>query len=446
MSVSESSYRNLVLYEVSVRNHSLCGTFAGVEADLPRVAGMGVDCIWLMPIHPIGQLGRKGNLGSPYSVSNFFEVNPEHGSKVELARLLRCAHDLGLRVILDVVVNHSARDCPLVQEHPTWFAGAGSRGNTLPGWTDVQGFDHGQPEVHDYLISVLKYWAQFGFDGFRCDVASFLPLDFWRAARAQLDVRFPKLIWLAESTYWSLIAERRAAGLPVLSDNELYEAFNLTFDNDVFAIWQAAVLGVAPLRRYAEILRMQDGIYRSGAEKVRFVENHDHGRILALAPGRDEALAWTAFQAFNRGAFLLCAGQEAATAHMPSLFERDPIDWGGYELQPKLTRMAALKKEPALRGGHFTITAAGSELQAAWQTEEESLYGIFDVLNRRGVYDVLLPDGYYPEALHGGHVEVQGGKCRLRDSYAVLRCRGNGWKPFYSEVFDFSAEEMIGRV
>jgi Bacterial Alpha amylase C-terminal domain len=206
------------------------------------------------------------------------------------------------------------------------------------------------------------------------------------------------------------------------------------------------VLGVAPLRRYAEILRMQDGIYRSGAEKVRFVENHDHGRILALAPGRDEALAWTAFQAFNRGAFLLCAGQEAATAHMPSLFERDPIDWGGYELQPKLTRMAALKKEPALRGGHFTITAAGSELQAAWQTEEESLYGIFDVLNRRGVYDVLLPDGHYPEALHGGHVEVQGGKCRLRDSYAVLRCRGNGWKPFYSEVFDFSAEEMIGRV
>jgi Alpha amylase, catalytic domain/Bacterial Alpha amylase C-terminal domain len=407
---------------------------------------MGVDCVWLMPIHPIGQLGRKGNLGSPYSVSDFFEVNPEYGNKAELARLLRCAHNLGLRVILDVVVNHSARDCQLVEEHPDWYANAGSRRNTLPDWTDVQGFDHGHPEVCDYLIGVLKYWAEFGFDGFRCDVASFLPLDFWLAARTRLQVNFPNLIWLAESTYWSLIAERRAAGLPILSDSELYEAFDLTFDYDAFAIWQAAVLGVAPLWRYAEILRIQDGIYRSGAEKVRFVENHDHGRILALAPGKDEALAWTAFQAFNRGAFLMCAGQEAATAHMPSLFERDPIDWGGYELQAKLARMAALKKEPALRDGHFTITAADSELQAAWQTEEESLYGIFDVLNCQDVFEVPLPDGGYTDVLNGERVEVQGGKCRLHNSYAVLRCQGNRWKPFYSDVLNFSAGGMIGRV
>ncbi len=439
-------YRNLVMYEVFVRSHSSQGTFAGVEADLPRVARMGVDCIWLMPIHPIGQLGRKGTLGSPYSVREYYEVNSEYGSKADLTRLLESAHQLGLKVILDMVLNHSARDCSLVYKHPDWYASAGSGLNVLPEWTDVQSFDHRNPEVRDYLIGVLEYWAQFGFDGFRCDVASFPPLEFWLTARSRLDNRFPNLIWVAESTYWTLIAERRTAGLPALSDSELYEAFDLTFDYDAVTIWQAAVLGVAPLMRYAEILRMQDGLYRSGAAKLRFVENHDQPRILTLAPGRSEALAWTAFQSFNKGAFLLYGGQEAAATHMPSLFEFDPIDWNGYELQGELTKMAALKKEQAMRNGSFVITAADRDLQAVWQSEKESLYGVFDVRNHQGVYSVMLPDGDYLDVLSGERVEVQSGKCRLSQAYGVLRCQGEGWKPFYSDVFDFQTEARIGRV
>jgi glycosidase len=425
---------NLVVYEVFVRNHSPEGTFAAVEADLPRIAGMGVDCIWLMPVHPIGQLERKGRLGSPYSVLDYREVNPEYGSKADLERLFLRAHGLGLKVMLDVVLNHCARDSPLVREHPDWFSGGR---NMLNEWTDVRAFNHANLEVCEYLTGVLEYWAGFGADGFRCDVASFLPLQFWQEARSRLDAKFPGLIWLAESTFCSVVADRRAAGLPILSDCELYQAFDLTYDYDILPIWQAAVLGAVPLARFGEMLRLQDGAYPRGFSKLRFVENHDQPRILALAPRRKEALAWTAFQAFNPGAWLLYAGQEAGATHTPSLFERDVIEWGSFEFQPLFTRLAKLKTEPAVRQGRFIITSAARELQAAWQFEGESLYGIFDVRGHDGPYKVQLPDGAYLDFLSGETIHVREKECQLPGSFAIVRCQRQDWKSFYSDLLDF---------
>ena len=133
------NHRNLVLYEIYVRQHGSNGTFADVEADLERIRSLGVDVIWFMPVHPIGKVARKGTLGSPYSIANYREINPEYGTKEDFARLIAKAHALGLKVLIDVVYNHTAHDSVLVKEHPDWYHQdeTGRPMTTVPAWSDI---------------------------------------------------------------------------------------------------------------------------------------------------------------------------------------------------------------------------------------------------------------------------------------------------------------------
>jgi glycosidase len=416
-------YRNLVLYEIYVRNHGPNGTFADVEADLPRIREMGVDVIWFMPIHPIGEEQRKGPLGSPYSIVDYRAVNPEYGTREDFKRLIERAHELDLRVMIDVVFNHTAHDSMMVARHPDWYHQdeAGRPFTTVPAWSDVIDLQHPNSELADYLIETLQGWVEFGVDGFRCDVASLVPLDFWlRAREAVAEVR-PGVIWLAESVHAIFVAERREAGLTGVADAQLYRAFDMTYDYDIWPIWQAAVKQELPPSRYLEMVRFQDCIYPENYVKMRCVENHDQPRILAYAPTREQALAWAAFEAFNQGAFLIYAGQEAGADHTPSLFEIDKIEWGDYPLQSYYTKLARLKKAPALLEGQRMLLESAGTIQAAWEHPTESLYGIFNVTGERGAIDVQLPDGSYEELLGGEPVEVKDGRMRLPQVAAVLR-------------------------
>ena len=194
-------YRSLVIYEIYVRSHSPQGTFQGVTDDLPRIKDLGVDIIWLMPIHPIGRLNRKGSLGCPYSIADYFSVNPEYGSIDDFKDLIHKAHALDLKVMMDVVYNHTAHDATLVNKHPNWYHTGpdGHPSTTVPEWSDVIDLDYSHPELWNYLISALEQWAGLGVDGFRCDVASIIPLEFWLQARAAVARINPSMIWLAES-------------------------------------------------------------------------------------------------------------------------------------------------------------------------------------------------------------------------------------------------------
>jgi glycosidase len=302
-----SSYRNLVIYEIYVRNHSINGTIGDVERDLHRLHALGVDVLWFMPIHPIGLLNKKGSLGCPYSVRDYREVNPEYGTKEEFAHLIQQAHEIGLQVMIDVVYNHTAHDSVLVKEHPEYFH-QDENGNpvtTVPEWSDVIDLKYPNHNLASYLIQTLQGWAEMGVDGFRCDVASLVPLEFWVQARAEVAKVKPGVIWLAESVHASFVGSRRTNGLSGLSDSELYEAFDMTYDYDIWPIWQLAVQGKVPVRRYIEMLRFQDCIYPENHVKMRCVENHDQARIMRLAPSRAQGMAWTAFQAFNKGSFLI---------------------------------------------------------------------------------------------------------------------------------------------
>lgn len=434
------NYRNLVIYEVYVRNHGPNGTFADVEADLPRLAGMGVDVVWFMPIHPIGQLNKKGTLGCPYSILDYRAVNPEYGTKADFARLIAAAHRLGLKVMIDVVYNHTAHDSVLVRQHPDWYHqdASGKPMTTVPDWSDVIDLKHPNEELALYLITTLQMWAEFGVDGFRCDVASLLPVDFWRRARAAVAQVKPGVIWLAESVHAAWVAHRRSVNLSGLSDGELYQAFDLTYNYDIWPVWQAVVLGQASVARYLEMLRFQDAIYPDNFIKLRCVENHDQMRIMRLAPSLDQALAWTAFEAFNRGAFLIYAGQEAGATHTPSLFDVDKVVWGDYAWQPFLTTLARLKKHPALTTGQFVLTAAEPLIQAAWQGEGGNLYGLFNVTAEVGLVQAPLPAGDYVDLLSGATVSVRDGQMDMPASAVVLAyAEALSLQPFHSPLLDF---------
>lgn len=407
-----AAVRNLVLYEVYVRNHGPNGTFADVEADLPRIRDLGVDVVWFMPIHPIGVVGKKGTLGCPYSIRDYREVNPEYGTRQDFARLVSRIHELGMRVMIDVVYNHTAHDSRLVAEHPEFFHqdADGRPVTTVPDWSDVIDLRYGDPALEEELISTLEDWVRFGVDGFRCDVASLVPLEFWRRARARVAQVRPGVLWLAESVHAGWVADRRERGLSGVSDAQLYEAaFDLTYDYDIWPLFMAAVRGDVPVGRYLEAVRFQDAIYPASYAKMRCVENHDQLRIMRLAPARDAALAWTALAAFLKGPFLVHAGEEAEAEATPSLFDIDPIAWNGHPLDGYLARLAALKKHRAQVEGRFRFTGDEPVVQAAWQHPDAGLYGVFNTSGATGRVAVHLADGRYEDRLGGGRVEVRDG-------------------------------------
>ena len=181
------SLRSQVMYSVFVRNYSPEGTFDALRADLPRLRALGVDVIWLLPSHPSGLAQRTGTLGSPYAIRDYRAVNPEYGTLADFIALTGAVHALGMRVIIDVVYNHTSPDSVLAQAHPEWFYRRpdGSFGNRVGDWTDIVDLDYGQSGLWDYQIETLKYWAQY-VDGFRCDVAPLVPLAFWQRARREV--------------------------------------------------------------------------------------------------------------------------------------------------------------------------------------------------------------------------------------------------------------------
>jgi glycosidase len=420
-------YRNLVLYEVYVRNHGRNGSFSDVAADLPRLKDMGVDIVWFMPIHPIGQLNCKGSLGCPYSIRDYREVNPEYGTREEFRQLCHYAHTMGLKVMIDVVYNHTSHDATLLSQHPEWYRqdADGRPTTTVPEWSDVIDLSYDDPALWNYLIDTLKQWVETGVDGFRCDVASLVPLEFWQQARRAIADLKPEIIWLAESVHTGFLLHRRRQGLTGWSDGELHSAFDLSYDYDIWPAWEHAVADPEMVPLYIDMLEYQKGIYPAHTIKMRCVENHDQPRIMKRAPSRAQALAWTAFQAFNEGAFLIYAGQESENLHTPDLFEVDKVRWGNYSLQPFLTRLCQLKKHPIQQKGDFRLVTAEPAVCARWQAGTEGLLGIFNVAGTIDTMPAPLPDGQYTDLLGDAPVSVRQGELVIPDAAVILRYDGH---------------------
>ena len=207
--------KNSVMYEVNIRQYTPEGTFNAFSSHLPRLKELGVDILWLMPVHPIGEVNRKGPMGSYYSVKDYKGINPEFGTMEDFKTLVKMTHDLGMYLIIDWVPNHSSWDNPLITEHPEWYE-KDSLGNMFSpyDWTDVVQFDYDQHGLRDYMTATLKFWLEeTGLDGFRFDVAHQVPLDFWEQLKKDLVKNKPDILMLAEA-----------------EDRKLHEkAFNITY-------------------------------------------------------------------------------------------------------------------------------------------------------------------------------------------------------------------------
>ena len=406
-------YRNQVMYSVFVRNHSVEGTFEAVRRDLERIKALGVDVIWLMPVHPIGKTARKGTAGSPYAISDYRAVNLDYGTLEDFRRLVEDIHRLDMKCIIDVVYNHTSPDSWLAHNHPEWFyhKSDGSFGNHVGDWTDIVDLDYSNPGLWEYQIETLKYWAAM-VDGFRCDVASLVPLDFWLRAREEVEAVRPGCIWLAESVEPFFIQAARGQGITALSDSEIFQAFDLSYEYDIYPYFQDYLDGALPLSRYAEAVTQQESIYPDNYVKLRFLENHDRLRAAAAIPGEAALLNWTAFLYFQKGMTLLYAGQERGCVHVPDLFEKDPVDWAsGPDQTELLRRLYALKQNPLLTDSAYRVQAlAGDILRAEHCSGGRQLTGIFSLKGNCGLAAVEAPDGIYPNLAVGGSVEVKFGR------------------------------------
>lgn len=320
--------RQTVIYEIYIPGHSALGTFDGVTADLERIKDLGADIIWLMPIHPIGEEGRKGSLGSPYAIKDYRAINPLLGDAASLGELIAKTHQLGMKIIIDVVFNHTARDSVLVKEHPEWFLkdAAGNLTRKVSDWSDIYDLDYSQQGLWDYQITSLQGWLDMGIDGFRCDVAALTPIEFWNKARSVLN-RDREVIWLAESVHKDFVKYLRDAGFIAHSDPELHQAFDITYDYDGFEYLENFFRGRGELKEYLKYLYLQETLYPKEAIKLRFLENHDQERIGALIPDREILKNWVVFYSLLPGATLVWAGQEYLVKERTNFFERKLIDW-----------------------------------------------------------------------------------------------------------------------
>jgi cyclomaltodextrinase len=315
--------RDSVVYELYPRSFSAAGNFDGVTARLDELKALGVDILWLMPIHPIGEKLRKGTLGSPYAVRDYYAINPEYGTTNDFKRLVTAAHRQGLKVILDVVLNHSAWDNVLISQHPEFYKqdAGGKIVPPVPEWTDVAGLNYANLNLREYMIAMLKFWiTEFGVDGYRCDVASMVPTDFWEQARAELEQVKPEVLLLAEASKPDL----------------LVRAFDLDYAWPLHSTLNEVLIRGAPASEFRRSWEESRGQFPQGALHLRISDNHDEARAVARFSIRG-ALAASVLMFTLDGVPLLYNGMEVGDATEsgdPALFEKMPVFWKPKERPP----------------------------------------------------------------------------------------------------------------
>ena len=415
----------LVIYSVFVRNHTPEGTFRAVIPDLPRIRSLGADVVWLMPIHPIGKIARKGSLGSPYANRDYRSVNPELGTLDDFRALVDAIHAEGMRCIIDVVYNHTSPDSVLWETHPEWFylREDGTPGNHVGDWSDIIDLDYHLPAstaeggLWDYQVQSLVGWAHI-VDGFRCDVASFVPVEFWKRARAACEEVRPGCIWLAETVHRSFGDEMRRQSLYCATDSQQFEAFDLEYAYDVqeafdrFVEAPDAPARVSALSHWLDLVDLQENAYPAGFNKLRFLENHDLPRIAGrIGAGGLDLEALTAMLFFLKGATLLYAGQEAAAEHVPTLFDRDTISWEtGRDLSGLISRLAQIKHERMEARDAFGARVSEQGCVVMERIREDArLFGAFPVCGTHDMVEVRAADGSYENLVDGAPVEVRDG-------------------------------------
>ncbi|MBM4175419.1 MAG: hypothetical protein FJ213_04500 [Ignavibacteria bacterium] len=375
-----------IIYEIYPRVFSKEGNFKGITNRLEQLNQLGVTILWLMPINPIGEIKRKGGLGSPYSVRDFYGINSEYGTPADLKELVSKAHNLGLKVIIDVVLNHSAWDNPLANDHPDWYT-KNESGKIIPpnsDWMDVADFNYESIELRKYMIEMLKYWiSEFDIDGFRCDVSELVPTEFWEEARKELD-EIKTIFMLSEGT---------------LPEHHL-SAFDMTYSWNVYDNFSGILARVKKPSMITEVIKTEKFMFPKNSLRMRFNENHDKPRAAGFF-GNDGAVITSAIIFSLPGVPLIHNGQEIGEMEYSSLFEKGEIDWSKLDGDNKLFRfyqdlISFRKRNSSLVYGSFDPIDFGDEILAYIRSNQENhIISIYNFSNTVKTVDLnFLPEKF----------------------------------------------------
>ena len=402
------------IYEVFIRDFSPSGDIDGLIDGLDRIEATGANVVWLMPVHPVGVVNRKGTLGSSYSVRDYTAVNPDYGDLEDFERLVDAVHDRGMKLIIDWVPNHTAFDAPWISEHPEWYTRNAQGQITEPlnddgtstGWTDVADLNYANADMRRAMIDAMKFWLEdMDIDGFRIDVAGMVPDDFWQQA----------------------VPELRGAGAELLlaewGDARMHEfGFDLTYGWEGYHALKQVWSGELAASQFVAREVTELNVIPFGG-RLRFTTNHDEtawdNPPVELFGGSAGARAAFAAIALLPGTPLLYNGQEVESPQKLGLFERELIDWNRagaadalawYRSIVTLTRTnsdfdegalgAVMTTEPddviSYRRGDTVVLVNTRDRAVRFATSDQALDGARDLLTgqtQRGADIELQPYG-----------------------------------------------------
>lgn len=360
--------KNASIYEVNIRQYSPEGTFNAFKEDLPRLKNMGVDILWLMPIHPIGELNRKGTMGSYYAVKDFKAINPEFGTEEDFRALIDAAHELEMKVIIDWVANHSSWD-NVWTVNKDWYT-LDDEGSFVPpveDWSDVIDFNYDNEDMRAAMLDALEYWVrEFDIDGYRCDVAGMVPIDFWISAHQKLD-EIKDVFMLAED------------GEPEL----LVEAFDMNYAWEFAHVTREIASGEQTFEDLDALLERDDARFPKNGYRMYFTTNHDenswNGSDIELWGANFENFA--VLSATVAGMPLIYTGQESILDKRLEFFEKDEVEWKEYAYEDFYRLLLTIQEQnTALWNG-----ALGGE-----RTRIESPDGTYAFTRKRGQNEVIV--------------------------------------------------------
>ncbi|MCA6475191.1 MAG: 1,4-alpha-glucan branching protein [Chitinophagaceae bacterium] len=380
------------VYEVNIRQYTPEGNFRAFSTHLPRLKDMGVRIIWLMPVTPIGKEKRLETLGSYYACSSYVQVNEEFGTLKDFKELVQQVHELGMYLIIDWVANHTGWDHHWTKEHSDWYVkDADGNFTEKNGWTDVIDLDYAQPGLRLAMIDAMAFWVRdMGIDGFRCDMAHLVPLDFWVTARQHCDAIKP-LYWLAEC-----------------EQTEYYQAFDTMYAWHWMHVSEKFSKGEQNLRVVREVL--EEHARNTPAEKNRlfFTSNHDENSWNGTEYEKygTTARAWAVFCSTWPGMPLVYSGQENANAKRLKFFSKDELNWQVptvlHDFYQRLFRLR--ERNAAVAMGQCRLLNTSADDQLLVYVFEKSNQRVWALLNvaRRGRAAVTIED----EALAGKYRQL----------------------------------------
>lgn len=355
---------NSSIYEVNIRQYTPEGTFKAFIKHLPKIKKLGVDILWLMPINPIGELKRKGTLGSYYSVKNYKEVNPEFGSKDDFKNLVDKVHALGMHIIIDWVANHTAWDNVWVKTHPEFYK-KNSHGNfytAVKDWSDVIDLNYDNDSLRATMINALKYWVKnFDIDGYRCDVAERVPMDFWKTARTELD-KIKPVFMLAEGSK------------PILHKN----GFDMTYNWKLKDLMNNYTKDKANIKDIENLFINEEKEYPTNSFLMNFTSNHDenswNGSSIERLGNYNEPFAVLISTA--EGMPLIYNGQEAGMDKSLKFFEKDLIPWRKNKIRKVYSKILNVKKINSAmwngnQGGKMNFIETGNDKILCYYRKKE---------------------------------------------------------------------------